>query len=140
MAKKTKTWEQRLVGAKKPVTKLLDFDFAGIKSGMTMLISSPVEVAEYIAKIPAGQSRSIGRMRADLAKKHKVDATCPVSTAIFLRVAAEAAFEELQAGAALETITPFWRVVEPGDRLARKLVCGDDFLIAQRERERNEAE
>jgi hypothetical protein len=74
-------------------------------------------------------------MRDALAKRHTADATCPVSTAIFLRVLAEAAFESLQAGAPLDAITPFWRVVDPGSPLARKLACGDDFLRAQRERE-----
>jgi hypothetical protein len=135
MATKPKNWRQRFGASRLPLTKKLDFDFAGIKSGMTMLISSPVEVAAYVANIPAGSTRTVEQLRADLAKAHKVDATCPVSTAIFLRVASEAAFEDLQAGSGLDAITPFWRVVAPGSVLARKLACGDDFLIAQRERE-----
>jgi hypothetical protein len=130
-----KSWQQRVESAKNPVVKLLEFDFAGLKRGTTMLISSPHEVDTYIQAIPPGENRSIEQLRADLAAQHQADATCPVSTAIFLRVVSEAACERLLAGAALENITPFWRVVVPGSRLAQKLECGEEFLVAQRTRE-----
>jgi hypothetical protein len=135
MPTKTKSWRQRFAKGKTPLTKVLDIDFAGIKRGQTMLISSPAEIAAYIDKIPEGATRSIIDMRDALAKRHHADATCPVSSAIFLRVAAEAAFEAHQEGAPLDTITPFWRVIEPGSILARKLSCGDAFVTAQRVRE-----
>jgi hypothetical protein len=136
MASKKKSWQERLTKSKPPEVKLLDFDFAGLKRGMSMLVSSPQEVAEYIRSIPMGETRSIEQLRADLAAKHQADATCPASTPIFLRVVSEAAFEDLYTGRNPEAVVPFWRVVEPGSRLAQKLTCGDDFLRAQRERER----
>jgi hypothetical protein len=135
MASKKKSWSERFAQSKAPEVKLLDFDFAGLKRGMTMLVSSPHEVAEYIRSIPAGETRSINELRADLAAMHHADATCPASTPIFLRVVAEAAFEDLYNGRGAAEVVPFWRVVEPGSRLAQKLTCGDDFLRAQREAE-----
>jgi hypothetical protein len=36
---------------------------------------------------------------------------------------------DLQRGKPLESIVPFWRVVEPGSKIARRLSC-DDGLIA----------
>jgi hypothetical protein len=135
MPSKPKSWQQRLKSDKKPVVKLLTFDFAGLKSGTTMLVSSPLEVEAYLRKIPEGAARTVERMRADLAKKHKADGACPVSSAIFLRIVSEAAFEQVQAGAPLHDVTPFWRVVTPDSPLARKLACGPDFVRAQRERE-----
>ena len=135
MAKGIKSWEARLGQSKAPVVKLLEFDFAGLKSGTTMLVSSPQEVAAYIQQIPRGTVRTITELRADLAQQHAADGTCPVSTAIFLRVVAEAAWEQLQKGAPIEQLTPFWRVIEPADKVAQKLTCGPDFIRAQRTRE-----
>jgi hypothetical protein len=128
-------WQKRFNKAKTPVVKQLDVDFAGIKRGTMMLVSSPHEIDAYIRSIPEGESRSVEQMRDALAQQHNAEATCPASTAIFLRVVSELAFEELQAGKPLDTITPFWRVVEPGSRLAKKLSCGDEFLQSMRKGE-----
>jgi hypothetical protein len=51
---------------------------------------------------------------------------CPVTTAIYLRVVAEAALQELAAGKAIDEVTPFWRVVTPDTKVAAKLSCGPD--------------
>lgn len=135
MATKTKSWNSRLKQAKTPVVKLLEIDFAGLKSGTTMLVSSPQEVEAYINQLPFGTTRTVTQMRADLAQQHAADGTCPVSTAIFLRVVAEAALEQLEKGSTVERITPFWRVVDPSDKVAKKLTCGPEFVRAQRVRE-----
>lgn len=50
-----------------------------------------------------------------------VQATCPVSTAVFIRIAAEAAWEDIKAGVPPEQVTPFWRVVQPDSTIAKKL-------------------
>ncbi len=135
MAAKAKNWESHLRKSKAPVVKLLEFDFAGLKSGTTMLVASPQEVASYINQLPYGITRTMVQMRADLAQQHAADSTCPVSTAIFLRVVAEAALDQLKEEGDVEQITPFWRVVDPADKLAQKLTCGPDFVRAQRARE-----
>ena len=129
-------WQKRFSKAKTPVVKQLEVDFAGLKRGTMMLVSSPQEVDGYIRSIPEGETHSVEQMRAALAQQHNAEAACPASTAIFLRVVAELAFEELQAGKPLDAVTPFWRVVEPGSRLAKKLSCGDEFLQSMREGER----
>lgn len=90
---------------------------------------------QYINQLPFGATRTVTQLRADLAQQHAADGTCPVSTAIFLRVVAEAALEELAKGSTVERITPFWRVVDPTDKVAKKLTCGPEFVQAQRERE-----
>lgn len=135
MPSKPKSWQQRLKSDKKPLVKDLTFDFAGLKAGTTMLVSSPLAIEAYLRKIPAGSQRTVERMRADLAKKHKADGACPVSSAIFLRIVSEAAFEQLAAGTPLNEVAPFWRVVTADSPLARKLACGPEFVRAQRERE-----
>jgi hypothetical protein len=94
-----------------------------------MYIASPGVIANWIARIPRGETRSIERMRLELARRNGAAATCPVTTAIYLRVVAEVALAEMATGTPAEGVIPFWRVVEPGSRIAQRLSC-DDHLIA----------
>lgn len=94
-----------------------------------MLISSPGEIASYIASIPEGQQRTIARMRSDLARRASADAMCPVTTAIYLRVVAEVALEDLESGKDLMEVVPFWRLLSPADKLTARLSCGREGLI-----------
>lgn len=132
-----KTWKEKLAIEKAPKRVRLEADFAGVPAGAWLFVGTPRLIDEYVRGIPAGQTRSIERLRRELARRHRCDATCPVSTAIFLRLVAEAAWEDIVAGAPLDAVTPFWRVVEPGSSLARKLPMDDHWLLAQREGERS---
>ncbi|MCE2926570.1 MAG: hypothetical protein LW823_02845 [Rickettsiales bacterium] len=118
---KKKTWAQKRDYGKNPHIKSIDKAFAGIPAGSSMLIPSPKEIDHFIRTIPKGSYVDPAAMRTALAAKHKADATCPVSTGIFLRIVAEAALEEYAAGTSATQITPFWRVVESGSALAKKL-------------------
>jgi hypothetical protein len=72
------------------------------------------------------------QMRQELAKLHGADATCPVSTAIFLRTVAEAAWDEIESGVPTSEVAPFWRVVDPKSPLAKKLRAGGAWIEQQR--------
>lgn len=119
MAKKT--WKEKLEKSKDPYVKFIDFQFADIPSKSHMLISSPKEIKEFIENIPRGEKMDITRLREELAKKHKADYTCPVTTAIYLRIVAENALEDLRNGIGISAINPFWRVIEPGSKFWKKL-------------------
>lgn len=119
MAKKT--WKEKLEKSKDPYVKFIDFQFADIPSNSHMLISSPKEIKEFIENIPRGEKMDITRLREELAKKHKADYTCPVTTAIYLRIVAENALEDLRNGIGISAINPFWRVIEPGSKFWKKL-------------------
>jgi hypothetical protein len=93
-----------------------------------MLISSPADIAAYVAAIPFGQRRTVARLRSDLARRAKVDAMCPVTTAIYLRVVAEVALDDLEHGRDMAEVVPFWRVLLPGDKIASRISCGRDGL------------
>ena len=108
---------ERLNKAKSPKVVILEKDFAGIRAGSSMFVATPKIVDEFINKMPYGRFITMPELRADLAIEYDCDATCPVSTAIFLRVVAEAALEHLEQGATTADITPFWRVVAPGDKI-----------------------
>lgn len=119
--------------AQPPHTVRLDKDFAGVPAGATLLISSPQELADYLREqLPPGSTRAIQQVRRELAERHGADATCPVSTAIFLRVVAEDAWDQIEAGTPATDVTPFWRVVDPASPLAKKLRAGPTWIAHQR--------
>lgn len=128
MAKKPTDWRKRFGAAKPPQVVTLHADFAGVKAGNTMLISSPGDIAAYVAKIPRGETRTMDRLRNELARKAGAQSMCPVTTAIFLRVVAEVALRDLDEGKALDAVVPFWRVVTPESKVAKKLSCGPDHV------------
>jgi hypothetical protein len=135
MPSRRKTWAEKMQ-AKPPHIARLDRDFAGVPAGSRLLISCPHEVEAYLRQhVPAGETRAIQQMRRDLAKLHGADAACPVSTSIFLRIVAEAAWDQIEAGTPVRDVAPFWRVVEPGSPLARKLRMGSDWIAHQRDME-----
>ena len=129
------TATDRLNKAKSPKVVVLEKDFAGIRAGSTMFVATPKIVDECVNKIPAGRFITMPELRADLATEYDCDATCPVSTAIFLRVAAEAALEKLATGAEVRDITPFWRVVAPGDKIGSRLPIDRQWLEQRRAEE-----
>jgi len=130
-----KTWKDKLNSKRPPEVKLLTFDFAGLKNGTTMLISSPLEINEHVKNIPYGQSKSVDEMKQFLAKKYDAQGVCPVTTAIFLRVVSEAAIEDLNSGKSKSEVTPFWRIVEPDSKIASKLEFGRDAIKQLRQEE-----
>lgn len=135
VARKAKTWAEKM-NVPEPHIEVMEKAFAGIPAGTRMLISSPVEVADWLRKnLPYGQTMALPDLRFALAKARGAEATCPLTASIFLRIAAEAAWDELEAGASLGDIVPFWRAVDPKSDLARKLRCGPDWIAHQRQME-----
>ena len=127
-----KTWSEKL-NTTKPIKRvLLEKAFGGIQPGEMMLVATPQLVADYISNIPKGEARSIAELRQALAQQHDCHGTCPLSTSIFIRIAAEAALEDFNAGHAVTAITPFWRVVEPGSKIAKRLSIDDAWIALQR--------
>lgn len=135
MATRRKSARDQRDRDKAPKRVRLDFDFAGIPAGQMMLVATPRLVDAYLRAIPRGETRSIERLRRELARRHRCDATCPVSLAIFMRICADAAWEELEAGAAPDAVAPFWRAIEPDSKLAKKLRADSAFIARQRELE-----
>ena len=51
-----------------------------------------------------------------------------------LKLSGEALMGDKEFGIDLNTISPFWRMVNPNSKLAAKLACGIDF-IAERQKQ-----
>lgn len=130
-----KCWKDKLHQPKQPKRVVLETDFAGIKAGTTLFVGTPLLVDSYIRAIPRGTTRTIERMRRDLARKNQCEATCPVSTAIFIRMSAESALGELAEGAAITEVAPFWRLVAPHSKIAKRLSVDSEWISLQRDSE-----
>ena len=131
-----KTWREKHDGHKKPafVTRI-EKKFCGYPPGTHLVVATPTEVSDFFSSVPEGETCSVEQLRATLAKSHGADAACPLTTGIFCRIAAEAAYEAVQEGEPLAPVAPFWRVIDPQSKLAKKLTCGPDFIRQQREAE-----
>ena len=127
-----KSAAERLRESKPEKRVVLDKDFAGVKAGLTLFVANPKIVDQYIRDIPTGQSRTIVQMRRALAKSRNADATCPVSTAIFLRIAAQAAIDEMEDGWETELVSPFWRVLRASDKITERLTIDRRWIDTQR--------
>ncbi len=130
-----KSWSEKLRGAKPAHVSVLDKPFGGFQKGDKLFIATPVMVRDYMKKIRRGSSRSVADMRADFAKAHKAKGTCPITSSIFARIAAEAALDEMAAGKAADKITPFWRLIDAKSPVAKKLSCGPAFVAKMRRAE-----
>jgi hypothetical protein len=140
VAKNADNWAAKLAKPRNVKRVRIDAPFAGIPAGSMLFVGTPNIVANYAKKIPHGETRTIERMRRDIARNNDCDAMCPVSTAIFLRMVAEGAWDELQAGKTPDKVVPFWRLIEPGSTIAKKLRADSAWLAHQRDIETSTAE
>jgi len=88
----------------------------------TMLIPSPRDVDALIRTVAKGEIVTVSKIRQYLAGNYSADVTCPLTTGIFVRIAAEAAEEEAREGKV--RITPYWRVVKDDGSLNPKFPGG----------------
>jgi len=88
----------------------------------TMVIPKPLDVDALIRNVPKGKLVTVTQLREQLAKQCKADVACPLTTGIFVRIAAEAAEEERRAGK--KEVTPYWRVLTQDGKLNPKFPGG----------------
>lgn len=135
-AYKRKTWAEKRAGGQPWHVEKTDKDFADIPAGSTMLIATPQIVDDYVRSIPKGQSTTLAQMRKDLAATYGAQYTCPVTSGIFLRIVAEAAWEEMQQGKTVSKVSPFWRIISLKSPTAKKLTFGTGWLAEMRKKEK----
>jgi hypothetical protein len=113
------TWKEKLNRPQEPKRKRLDRPFAGVSAGAMLYISTPREIDVLIGALPEGETLDV---------PNNADATCPTTTAIFLRIVAEAALDQIGDGADWHDVTPFWRVIDPDGPIAGRLSCGREAV------------
>ena len=116
------TWRAKLEKEQEP--KVVDVPPKMAKRFGTgkMLIATPLLVDALMRQVPQGKLVTIGQIRERLAKDFCADSTCPLTTGIFLRIAAETAEEDLRMGR--KEITPYWRVVRDDGSLNERFPGG----------------
>lgn len=93
----------------------------------TMLIPTPKLVDEMIRKVPKGKLVTVSELRRKLARDFRTDVTCPLTTGIFVRIAAEAAEEDRAHGK--KRIAPYWRVIKDDGSMNPKFPGGTERQI-----------
>jgi len=94
----------------------------------TMLIPTPKLIDVMIRMVPKGKVVTVSELRRKLARDFRTDVTCPLTTGIFVRIAAEAAEEDRANGK--KRIAPYWRVIKDDGSMNPKFPGG----IAQQTR------
>lgn len=124
------TWAEKFLQPREAFVEVVQKSTPAMKAGQKMLIPTPVEIDQVVRTIPEGQVMVMADLRDRLAQNHEADVTCPLTTGIFLRMAAEYALQEMSQGK--EDVMPFWRVVDPKSPLAKKLPCGPELIVSRR--------
>ena len=128
-----KSWNEKFESKSTHNIKVIEKDFWSQKAGDRMLIPTPKLIEDYVNQSEKGKSIDPIQMRIDLAAELGADFTCPMTTGIFTRIMAEKNLEVH--GENYETMTPFWRLVEPKSDLVKKLSCGKRVIQKLREDE-----
>lgn len=126
MAKKIKSWQEKLRDSR-DLPKVVKVPSKmvgrwGTKSGDTLLIPAPIEVDEVMRTVPKGKLITTDEIRIKLARKHKANISCPLTTGIFAGIAAKAAEEAKSEGK--QNITPYWRTLKAGGTINEKFPGG----------------
>jgi hypothetical protein len=116
MPKTSRTWREKL--EKEQLLKIVEDPQGRGK----MLIPRPLDVDALMRQVEKGRLVTVDQIRERLAKDCRADLTCPLTTGIFMRIAAEAAEEDLREGKT--DITPYWRVVKADGSLNDKFPGG----------------
>jgi hypothetical protein len=133
--KRRKTWAEKMASAVPHQVKPAPTDIAGMKKGEIMLIPTARMIDDFIRAIPRGKSMDVLSMRLTLAKRHKAQVACPITTGILLRIVAEAAYEAAENGAKPDAVTPVWRVIDAKTPTLKKLSFDPAFILDRRAKE-----
>jgi hypothetical protein len=99
----------------------------GLSPNDSMVISTPKEVNEVMRCVPLGRLVTINSIRQHLAHLHNTTIACPITTGIFVNIAAKAAEEMRVLG--MTDLTPYWRVLKTDGTLMKKFPKG---MMAQK--------
>lgn len=121
-----KSWQEKLED-NKGFPKVLEFDpkfpcgkaleKMGAKKGDSVILVRPMEVYEIMRQVPEGKLITTSEICKKLAKTHKSQFCCTLTTGIFIMTAANAAAET-------NTDLPYWRTIKNTGELNEKYPYG----------------
>ena len=121
-SKSSRSWREKLAKEIKPKVVEVPAKWARRIGNGKMLVPSPLLVDAVMKKVPRGKLATVNTIRDYLAAEYKADMACPLTTGIFLNIAANAAEEDRTKGKI--KITPWWRVLKEGGSLNPKFPGG----------------
>ena len=129
MSKTRKTWQEKLADDKDfpRVVEITDKMSKRWGTG-TVVIPAPREVDEIMRKVPRGKLITINQIREIVARRHRASIGCPITTGIFVNIAARAT-EEAAAEGKTNT-TPYWRTLKSKGELNEKYPGGVEAQAA----------
>ena len=129
MAKLRKTWQEKLADSKDfpRVVEITEKMSKGWGTG-TIVIPAPMEVDEIMKKVPEGKVITVNQIRETVARKHGATIGCPLTTGIFIGIAARAAEEAAAEGK--KNTTPYWRTLKSKGELNEKYPGGVEAQAA----------
>jgi len=108
---KRKTWREKLHDDKGlPRVETIDERMSRRWGEGTFVIPAPREVDELMRIVPDGKVTTVAEIRSALARRHGATIACPLTTGIFVGIAARAADEDEHEGR--RDITPYWRTLK----------------------------
>jgi alkylated DNA nucleotide flippase Atl1 len=125
MAKQS--YRDKLASAPRAAVEVLDGAKAARMKAATMYIPAPAEVAEAIAAIPPGETRTLRDLREELAAQGQAQTACPASITKYWKWLAWASDEtgDFEPSSAV----PWWRVLKDG-KPSRHLPGGVERQVA----------
>ena len=129
MPKTRRTWQEKLADSKDlpKVVEITDNMSKRWGTG-TVCIPAPIEVDGIMKKVPKGKLITINQIRETVARKHGATIGCPITTGIFVNIAARAAEETTAEGKA--NTTPYWRTLKSKGELNEKYPGGVEAQVA----------
>jgi alkylated DNA nucleotide flippase Atl1 len=131
MGSRRKSWQEKL-SDKKGLPRILTLEIRfpcynavhkmGAEAGDRVILVNPSEVVEVMKQVPQGKLLTIVEMCKKIARNHKVEACCSLTTGIFIMTAANAADEAAREGKRLAI--PYWRTLKAGGYLNEKYPGG----------------
>ena len=125
MSKKRKTWQEKLADSKDlPRVVEITGKMSTRWGTGSVCIPAPIEVDEIMKKVPKGKLITVNQIREIVARKHGATIGCPITTGIFVNIAARAAEEAAAEGK--QNTTPYWRTLKSKGELNEKYPGGVD--------------
>ena len=128
--KTRKTWQEKLADDKDfpRVVEITDKMSKRWGTG-TLVIPAPREVDEIMRRVPKSKLITVNQIRETVARRHGATIGCPMTTGIFIGIAARAAEEAAAEGKT--NITPYWRTLKSKGELNEKYPGGVEAQAAR---------
>jgi len=134
MAKLKKSWREKLAEDKDlPRVVEITENMSKRWGEGTVVIPAPREVDEIMRRVPRGRLITVNQIRETVARRHGATIGCPITTGIFIGIAAKAAEEWAAEG--VTDVTPYWRTLKVGGELNPKYPGGVEAQATRLEAE-----